>query len=759
MNDECRPRFYGRAVLLWVEAKRARVGVGHVAPHKEFGLKGRVATAPMVRFEHEEHETTRGQAEAKRVATIGSKGLGSGAAGNVGAAGGGGSMGLSPSGDDNPSAYVWQPPPEALSSCNMERFRKRVGEASMASLRQRAAREPDWFWRHVCADLGIEFDAPPQAFYTPTDDETRPLWCAGGQMNIVTSCLDKWVNQGRGAARALVYESESGQRESVTYAALLQRVQAVSAYLQELGVQPGSVVAILMPMNVSAVVALLAVARCGAVALPLFSGFGRSAISVRLQESRACALLCSASVQRRGREVSLLATALESLGDCPTVRHVVVDSGTSAFTAPQDAPGWLSWHTWEQALSYPAGAGSARALVVSSEHPILLMFTSGTTGRPKGAVHSHCGFPVKAAQDMRHAMDLGPSDTLHWVSDLGWMMGPWAIFGSLLGGMTLALYDGAPDFPDPLRLLRFVHESSVTFLGLSPPLARMLRNSGRGRADFAPLTKGLRAIGSTGSPWDRESWLWTFETLLGATRPIINYSGGTEVSGGILSGDWLTPLKPCSFGGPVLGMDADVWSTDEAEGKPVRGRPGELVVRNHWIGMTRGFWDQDPRYRSTYWERFPGVWTHGDLAIVDEDGLWFLVGRSDDTIKVAGKRLGPAEVETIVNSCEGVRESAAIGVTDEVKGEALVVFCVASDEYFSKVALREPLRTQIQNAVAKELGKPLMPREVWFVASLPRTRNAKTMHRLIRAVYEGREPGDLSALENLEALEHLRTRS
>lgn len=652
---------------------------------------------------------------------------------------------------------VWRPSSSDTAGSRVEAFRRASGAASMDELRSRAVRDPDWFWRAVCEDLAIDFAVPPETFYRRTSDETLPEWCVGGQMNIVTSCLDKWERLGKGHATALRYESESGHHEVLSYSDLAQRVRALTAFLRGLGVVPGTVVAIMMPMNPSAVVALLAVARCGAIALPLFSGFGRSAVAIRLQESEATVALCADTVQRRGRPTSVSAALIEALPECPSLRHLVLDRIDPGSSKPGPAaadrlPPGVTCHDWRDALTTEGRGYAGQAAVGSCEQPLLLMFTSGTTGRPKGALHSHCGFPIKAAQDMRHAMDLGPSDTLHWVSDLGWMMGPWAIFGALIGGMTLALYDGAPDYPDVMRLPQFVKDAGVTLLGLSPPLARLMRAAGRPNEEYAALTKGLRAVGSTGSPWDLESWLWTFQTLLGGTRPILNYSGGTEVSGGILCGDWLTPLKPCSFAGPVLGMDVD---TVSPEGKHVRGEPGELVIRNHWIGMTRGFWRQDPRYRSTYWSRFPGLWTHGDLAIIDGDGLWTIVGRSDDTIKVAGKRLGPAEVETIVNASKGVRESAAIGVHDELKGEALVVFCVPSGQLTEGL---EDLRAHIKQALARELGKPLTPREVWFVRSLPRTRNAKTMHRLVRALYEGQAPGDLSALDNADALDDIRAR-
>jgi acetyl-CoA synthetase len=260
---------------------------------------------------------------------------------------------------------------------------------------------------------------------------------------------------------------------------------------------------------------------------------------------------------------------------------------------------------------------------------------------------------------------------------------------------------------------------------------------------------GLRAVGSTGSPWDPESWLWLFRHVLGGRKPILNYSGGTEISGGILCGNFFTPLKPCAFSGPVPGMDADV--VDE-RGRPVRGEVGELVIRKPWIGMTRGFWRDAQRYHDTYWSRHPGLWVHGDFAAIDEDGLWYILGRSDDTIKVAGKRLGPSEVESILNAHEAVAESAAIGVPHDVKGEEVVAFCVLNPGQSPS----EDLRRDLVARVTAELGKPLKPRAVFFAEALPKTRNAKVMRRVIRATYLDLPTGDVSSLEDPDTLDAIK---
>ena len=386
---------------------------------------------------------------------------------------------------------------------------------------------------------------------------------------------------------------------------------------------------------------------------------------------------------------------------------------------------------------------------VDPETPYLLIYTSGTTGRPKGAVHVHGGFPIKGAQDLAHQFDLGRGDTLFWFTDLGWMMGPWAISGALLLGARLVLYEGAPDYPGPDRLWELVARHRVTHLGLSPTVIRALMAHGE-EPVRAHDRSSLRVLGSTGEPWNPDPWWWYFRVVGDGRCPIVNYSGGTEVSGGIVSGNVIGPIKPASFSGPCVGTAADV--VDEA-GAPVRGAVGELVIRAPMPGMTRGFWgDTDGRYEATYWSRIPGTWVHGDWASIDADGFWYIHGRSDDTLKIAGKRVGPAEVESAAVSHPAVLEAAAIGVPHEIKGEVVVLLCVLRPG----VADGPDVRASIGATVAAQLGKPLKPEVVAVTRLLPKTRSGKVMRRAIRAAWLGLDPGDLSSLDDPATLDAIR---
>jgi acetyl-CoA synthetase len=635
---------------------------------------------------------------------------------------------------------VWRPDPETIRNSRLQAFLDRYGLPDPAELHRRSVAEPEWFWNAVLEELDIR---PGHSRVMDTSAGVAwTRWCVGGRLNVAHECVHKPAAGAHADRPAVIWEGEAGQTRTWTYAELSAEVRRAAAGLRSLGVAKGDVVGLLVPMVPETAAALLACAHVGAIALPLFSGYGEAAVAGRLNDAGAKVLVTADGFPRRGRTVALKAVADAAAAMVPTLRHLVVirRSGHDvAMTPGRDV-------SWDELPATAPGSGDPEP--TDPEDPLLLIYTSGTTGRPKGAVHTHCGFPVKAAQDMAHGLDLHADERLFWVTDLGWMMGPWLIYGTLLNRAAMFLYDGAPDHPGPDRLWAMAAAHRLTALGISPTLVRALSAHGPEHPARHDLS-ALRKFGSTGEPWTPEAWMWLFETVGRRRLPILNYSGGTEISGGIVMGNVLSPLKPCSFSGPLPGMDADV--VDE-QGNSVRGRVGELVIRSPWIGMTRGFWNDPQRYVETYWTARPGVWTHGDWAAVDADGLWYILGRSDDTIKVAGKRLGPAEVEAILSAHPDVKESAAIGVPDPLKGQALVCFVVLKPGRSPSGALREDLRER----VAAELGKPLKPAAVRFAADLPKTRNAKVMRRVVRAAHLGTDPGDLGALENPAAVEAVR---
>jgi acetyl-CoA synthetase len=635
----------------------------------------------------------------------------------------------------------WSPGPELVERTNVGRFLIRHGLPDYPTLVSASIEDPEWFWHAAVNHLGIEFFTP----YSKVLDDSAGIpwtrWFVGGTLNIAHNCLDRHAISDRRDQIALIWEGEDGTTRKFTYADLAAETNRVANALGRLGVAPGDRVGLFLPMLPETVAAFLAIAKLGAIVVPIFSGFGASAVADRLIDAGATVLITGDGFLRRGNVVRLKAVADEALALAPGVTAVVVVRRLGIdvpMIAGRD-------HKWEGLVA--AESTECPSLPVDSEHPFLIIYTSGTTGKPKGAVHVHGGFLVKIAAEVAYQADLQEGDVLHWFSDMGWIMGPWAVVGGLALGGTLFLYEGAPDYPTPDRLWRQVAEHGITILGVSPTLIRALMKHGDAPVLRHDLSR-LRILGSTGEPWNPEPWTWYFETVGGGRCPIINFSGGTEVGACFLSPTPLSHLKTCSLGGPALGMAVDVL---DAEGRPTRGSVGELVCTKPWPGMTRGLWNDPDRYIQSYWSRRPGVWVHGDWASIDEDGEWFLHGRSDDTLKIAGKRLGPAEVESILVGHPAVSEAAAIGAPHEVKGEAIWCYLVARPGIETSEALADALRDR----VAEALGKAFAPDRMVFVAELPRTRNGKILRRAIRARALGLDPGDLSNLDNVASLDSI----
>ena len=623
----------------------------------------------------------------------------------------------------------------------LQRFIDRHGLGDYDTLYRRSIEDPAWFWGAVVEDLGFEWLRPHDRVLDLSRGIEWARWYIGGQTNLALNCLDRHVAGGRGVHPAVIWEGEEGSVRALTYADLRREVSRFAAALRRLGFGKGDIAGVFMPMTPETVIATLALSRIGAVYVPVFSGFAAPAVAARLDDCGARLLITADGFHRRGRLVDMKAVADEAAARVPSLERIIVARRAGndvSWTPGRD----LSWHE----VTADAGAqAEATAEVMDPEDPFMIIYTSGTTGRPKGTVHVHMGFPLKAAMDMAYCFDVRTDDRVFWYTDLGWMMGPWLIMGTLLLGATMVLYDGVPDHPSPDRLWEVVERHRVTVLGISPTAIRALMRYGTDPPRRHDLSS-LRILGSTGEPWNPEPWTWYFEHVGGGRCPIMNYSGGTEISGGIVCCDLLHPQVPTAFTGPIPGIAADVY---DEHGRSVRGTGavGELVITRPWPGMTRGFWKDPQRYLDTYWSRWPGVWVHGDWVRADADGFWYILGRSDDTLNIAGKRIGPAEVESALTTHPAVSEAAAIGVPHDVKGEVIACFVVLRPGY----APAEALRDELKQVAAAHLGKALAPEEIRFVRDLPKTRNAKIMRRVIRAVALGQDPGDVSSLENPQA--------
>jgi acetyl-CoA synthetase len=635
---------------------------------------------------------------------------------------------------------VWHPRKEHLERSRLAAALTRWGFTSLAQFHSASVDKPDWFWPAAVEDLAIPLVGVPRVVCDDTAGREFPRWFPGATLNVVASCVDRHAADPQLAHRtALIYEGDSGQRRTITYEVLKLEVDRFASHLRSLGVGQGDRVALFMPPLPEAAVALLGAAKVGAIVVPAFSGFGSESLATRLQASGTVLLVTTDSTTRRGKTVPMKAIADGALAASPSVRHMVVvrSSGDSVPMSP-DRDRW-----WHEIAAVP-GESAIAPLALDPNDPLFIIYTSGTTGAPKGIVHSHIGFLLKAAIDFGYAFDVQSDDTIGWIADMGWMLGPLMIVGGLHLGATVLLMEGLPDFPQADRLWEVVERNRLTLLGIAPTAARGLRARSNNRRPSADLTS-LRAFASTGEAWDEPSWRWLFETVGDSRLPVLNYSGGTEVGGGILSCYTIAPQSPASFSGPLPGMDVDVL---DADGKSTSG-VGELVIRNTWPGMAHGFWESKQRYLDTYWSAWPQVWVHGDLASIDAAHYWRVHGRSDDTLKIGGRRVGPAEIESALVMQPGVAEAAVIGTPDELKGQSVVAFVVARPGVGS---LDE--RGLIE-AVAKMLGKALAPARLHVVQVLPKTKNGKIMRRAIRARYLGGPVGDLSALDPSTPLENI----
>src|SRR5213596_3648755 len=621
------------------------------------------------------------------------------------------------------------------------RLARRLGFDDYWGLVRFSAEEPERFWPEAIADMGLEFSRAWDQVCDLSRGPEWATWFVGGKLNLAWNCVHRWAHGERADADAAVWQSEDGERRALTYRELSGEVTRFAEALAALGVEAGDRVALFLPMSPEVAIASHACAHLGAIQVPIFSGFAAPAIKARLQHSGAKVVVTADGSLRRGREVPMKELVDAALEESPSVEHVIVwrRLGQSAPMTPgRDV-------FWDEAVA--SSPGELEPLEVDSEHPYLLTYTSGTTGPPKGVLHVQGGFLVSITREVAYQADARPDDVIHFVTDMGWIMGPWEVVGGMALGCTVVFAEGAPDFPAADRIWGLVETERVSILGLSPTLVRALIPHGTELVTRHDLSS-LRVLVTTGEPWNPEPYRWLFEQVGGGRCPIINCSGGTEVGACFLSPSPAVPIKACSLGGPALGMAMDVV---DSEGNSVRGEVGELVCRKPFPGMTRGFWRDPERYLDTYWHRFPGVWVHGDWASVDEDGYWFLHGRSDDTLNIAGKRIGPAELESAAVACGAVAEAAAIGVPHEVKGEVAWLFCVLKpgNEPTPACAL------EISNAVTDELGKAFKPERIVFVSALPKTRSAKIVRRAVRARVLGKELGDLSSVENPEALDEI----
>lgn len=636
--------------------------------------------------------------------------------------------------------FAFFPTKEQTISSNIYQFMKKHKISNLNALCETAKKNIPWFWEEVEKDLGVIWDQKYSKVLDLKEGLPWPKWFVGGKTNIINSSIEKMAKKVPDKI-AYYFLSENSQKSSITYHQLKDETNRLANGLKSLGVAKGDVVAIYMPMIREAFVAILACAKIGAIQTVIFSGYSSEALKIRLEDCKAKILLVTDGFFRKGKIISQKDAIRLTLKN-PILEYIImVPYGQADY-----------YEESEKIISYQKLISSQSSVceteIMDSEDPLFILYTSGTTGKPKGVIHTHGGFSVFAGHQAKYLIDLKEDDVLFWPADIGWITGlVWNVYGLLELGATGIIYDGALDWPNPRKIWDYVFDYNVTIFGISPTAVRMFMKNNIEPFEIHDYKK-IRIIPTTGEPIDEESWVWLFEKVGKKKLPIMNLSGGTEIGGAMLSVFPGLRLKPTTVGIPCPGMDVDVF---DEKGNSIKNQKGFLVVKQAWPGMTKGLLNDKNRYIKTYWSKFENIWFHGDYVLEDKDGLWYMYGRVDDVINVSGHRMSTAEIEQTIMINDKVLEVASISIPDKITGEAIVVFVVLKDGFD-----KSDIETEIKNFVVKKIGKIAKPKRVLTISDLPKTRTGKIMRRLLRAKYLGEQLGDLSSLENPHVLEEIK---
>ena len=605
-----------------------------------------------------------------------------------------------------------------MARSNIARFMRKHSISSWRQLVARANRGIEWYWNAVNEDLGIEWFRKYDRVYDSGAGIPWTKWFVNGKCNIVANAIDRHAKKHPDKV-AYIFANEHGSRK-ITYRQLDEQVSKLAGALSAAGIKKGDVIAIYLPMIPEAFYAIFACSKIGAVHTTIFSGFSTDALHSRLVDSNAKLLITTHTGRRRGKEIDFAGQWHKAVRSTNISRIVTVDGNYGDLIKNADR---------------------GKTQVMDSEDPLFILYTSGTTGDPKGTLQVHGGFMVVAAQQAAYLIDMSPEDVLFWYADIGWITGQvWVAYGSPILGGTALVYDDVLDYPTADMWCRLIEDYKVSIFGAAPTAIRlfMKKNVQTSGYNF----QSLRILAATGEPINVEAWTWYFEKVGKRRCPVINLSGGTEIGGAILSALPVMRLKPCTVGCPVPGFDADIF--DEAGNST---NEGYLVIKKPWPSMTRGLLNNAGRFLETYWSKYEDIWYHGDIVRVNSNGLWYIRGRADDVIKVSGHRIGAAEIEATAASHPAVAEVVAVGRPDEVKGEVVVVCIVVKDEYKADSCI---LSDEIIERVEESIGRFARPQEVRIVAELPKTRTGKLVRRLVKAKIAGGNIDDqeLSIAEN-----------
>ncbi|MFL6325977.1 MAG: acyl-CoA synthetase [Nitrososphaeraceae archaeon] len=630
---------------------------------------------------------------------------------------------------------------------NISHFMRKHGIADYIQLVQKSNENIEWYWNAVNEDLNLEWFKKYDQIFDSSNGIPWTRWFINGKCNIMSNVIDRHAKN-QPDKIAYIFENEKGDIRKISYRQLAYEVNLVACSLLDAGIKKGDVIAVYLPMVPEAFFSIFACSKIGAVHTTIFSGYGSKALHLRLKSSNAKMLITSYKMYRRSCIINLKSQWLPAARDTNISKIIVVGEEEGKEDAGQDLFNNKIISYKEFVANAKSNRKQCNTEIMNSEDPLFILYTSGTTGVPKGTIQVHGGFTLVAAQQTSFLIDMKPNDILFWYADIGWITGQtWVVYGSPLIGGTALIYEGVLDYPKPDTWCNLIDKHKVTIFGTSPTAIRIFIKSNLSISNYD--FQSLRILTVTGEPINKNAWIWYFENVGKKRCPIINLSGGTEIGGAIVSALPVMSLKPCTVGCPIPGFDADVF---DDEGKHTN--KGYLVIKKPWPSMTRGILNDGRRFIETYWSKYKDVWYHGDLVFVDCDGLWYMQGRTDDVIKVAGHRIGSAEIEAAITSHPAVAEAVAIGMPDEVKGETIAVYAILNNKSLAwNVANSDIIRNEIIKKVEDSVGKFACPTLVKFVNDLPKTRTGKLLRRLIRAkMSNNTEQEDLTTIENPTSL-------
>ncbi|QUC65468.1 AMP-binding protein [Nitrosopumilus sp. K4] len=635
------------------------------------------------------------------------------------------------------SDFVFFPTEHQKNESNIFQFMEKFGISTLDELSKKSINNLEWFWEQVSRDVGVVWDVSYDKVLDTTKGIAWSDWFVGGKTNIYKSSVEKFASSDPGKI-AYYFESEDGGKSNITYSELDTKVCRLANGLKQLGVKKGDVIAIYLPMIEESILAILACAKIGAVQTVIFSGYSSDSLNIRLQDCKAKVLFVSDGFYRKGKKISQKKTVIDAINNTSVEKTVVVSYKN--IDKYEKSEKIIFYNELVEKQNSQCATES-----MNSDDPLFILYTSGTTGKPKGVVHVHGGFSVFAGHQAAYLIDTHKNDIILWPADIGWITGlVWNVYGLLMMGASAVIYDGGIDYPNFNRIWDMLYEYKVTIFGISPTAVRLFKKNNVIPLSLHPLDH-IKNIPTTGEPLDTDSWWWLYEKVGNKRIPIMNLSGGTEIGGAMLSVFPGMKLKPSTVGIPCPGMNLDVVDDD---GKSVREKNGYLVIKSPWPAMTKSLLNDDKRYMQTYWSRFENVWFHGDYVHVDKDGLWYMQGRTDDVINVSGHRMSTAEIEHTVISHPKISDAASIAIPDDITGEAIVVFYVTDKK-------DENLDKEISEYVSEKIGKLARPKIIFQISELPKTRTGKIMRRLLKAKLLGMQLGDLSSLENPQVLDEI----